>query len=155
MLTEESRWTEFFALFLPLALTLQSLTAPKASTSQTWSGWLEADVSGQTETSPRSRKIKLKKRVEERAQTFQERMMKALSSQLGPKGCPGASGPSPSWSSCNSVQERRKWLTPRLSGLLWAHCKGLSFTFWPPKFDSGMVFPGSTLIFNLLRLDFR
>ena len=133
--------------FLPLALTEPSPTAPKAGVSQTWSGQLDADVSGQTEMSLRCKKTRLQRREGERTQRRgwwrpQPQWHHSLAPgvaqepQVAPLGvglqlCPG---------------EETADLPP-LSGLLpWARRKGWSFTFWPPKFDSGMVFPGSTLI---------
>lgn len=53
--------------FLPLALTEPSPTAPGIM-SQTWSGQLDADVSGQTEMSLRCKKTRLQKREGERTQ---------------------------------------------------------------------------------------
>lgn len=54
--------------FLPLALTEPLPTVPKAGVSQTWSGQLDADVSGQTEMSLRCKKTRLQRREGERTQ---------------------------------------------------------------------------------------
>lgn len=77
--------------------TLRTITnSPKSRHVSTWSGQLDAAVSGQTEMSLRRKKTRLQKW--EGGESIEETVAKAPSSvapQSGPKGGPGASGPIP------------------------------------------------------------